>query len=293
MGFLLCRRGPGWVLVGALALISCGNIKRHEPKQASSQDLRLELLREELRAKRGELALASDPDSGWPSATDCDALLWAGLAAAAGAPTRLALAEYSPGELHRRPRPPCWDGEDRGSKSSISRDMLTGYLWGVWRARDVGAAQRLAAYGEAHDWVMGGGDRARTDLRGNLKGLLGRMLHALGGGSPEYRFLPSFYLPGGKDYERHLAVLGILLQGEVAGAIGTDLLAVLKINAEGSAEDALFQAARGVYTGDQSAALDLLLNTDYVAPSYVRHAPAYRLVHWIFAADTVVRSFDL
>jgi len=295
MGFPFVPRGPGWAFLGALALVvSCGQIPRHKEKPATPRDERVELLLARLEGERLELAAASDPFTGWPSATDCDGLLWAGLAAAAGQSVDLELAEYSPGEMHRRPRPPCWDGEDKGSKSTISRDMLTGYLYATWRRKDGHAAQRLAEYGERHDWVMGGGDRSRTDMRANLKGLLGRMLAALTSDRPEYRFLPALYVPGGADYERHIAVLGVLLQGEVAGGIQHDMFLTLKGNAEDNPQDALFQAAYGVYTGDMGPALDLLLNPAYAPPKYVRGAEeVYKLVHFVFAADTVVRRFQI
>lgn len=276
----------------AFGIAAC-NVGRHEPKAASPRDERLEALRLRELEVLADLAAASDPATGWPSAVDCDALLWAGLAAAAGAPVTLAAGEYAPGEMHRRPRPACWtpDGGDQGSKSAVSRDMLAGYLWGVWRAGDVGALQRLAAYGEAHGWVMGGGDPFRTGMGTNLKGLLGRALARLGGGLHEWRFLPTTYLPGGKDYEQHLAVLGLLLEGEVKGALTDGELAVLEAVTGAAADDALFQAARGTYDGDMARALDLLLDPAYAPPSYVRGSAAYGYVHWLFAAETVLRRF--
>jgi hypothetical protein len=281
-------------LAAAFVVVSCNAGKRHEPKPASpSQDWRVgALLARELDVTN-ELAAASDPDTGWPSAVDCDALLWAGLAAAAGMPVNLAAAEYSPGEMHRRPRPACWtpDGGDQGSKSSVSRDMLSGYLWGVWGRGDLGAAQRLAAYGEAHAWVMGGGDPGRIGMGTNLKGLLARIIERLGGAASEHRLLPTAYLPGAKDYEQHLAVLGLLLEGEVRGGLYDGELNVLRAITEGAADDALFQAARGSYDGDMGRALDLLLDEAYVLPGYVRGAPAYGYVHWLFAADIVLRRY--
>ncbi|MES3012646.1 MAG: hypothetical protein V4750_02815 [Pseudomonadota bacterium] len=281
----------GHAIIIALGLLLSACDPRHEPKPATPYDGRVDALRERELVVLAELAAVSDSATGWPSAFDCDALLWSGLAVAAGVPVDLSLAEYSPGEMHRRPPPACWTSEgSQGSGSSISRDMLTGYLWGVWSRGDLGAMQRLSDYGESHGWVMGGGDPFRIGFGTNLKGLLGRMLKALGVGN-EWRLLPTAYLPGGKDYERHLAVLGILLEGEVSNAISDVELAVLEANADDSADDALFQAARGSYDGDMGRALDLLLDPAYVPPSYVRGHDSYRLVHFLFASEIVLRRF--
>jgi hypothetical protein len=285
-------RRNGHAIILLLALTACGH-ERHEQQPASPQvDPRVEVLAAAVEGWKAEVNAAADAGGGWPAGRDCDSLLWAGLARAAGADhVNLALAEYAPGELHRRPAPSCYDNGDQGSKSTVSRDMLTGYLLGVWRARDLGAALRLADYGEAHGWVMGEGDRARTEMRTNLKGILGRILHKLGGPSREYRFLPALYLPGGKSYEQHLAVLGILLGGEVSGDIGGDQLAVLNANASDSPEDGLFQGVRGVYTGDMGRALDLLTG-DYVCPGYVRGPEIACAVHRLFAGDVVLRQYS-
>lgn len=280
-------------LVAACCVIAQCNVgQRQSPKDASPRDERVDLLREKEVLVLAELADASDKATGWPSAVDCDALLWAGLAAAVGAPVDIAQAEYSPGEMHRRPRPPCWtpDGGDQGSKSSISRDMLLGYLWALWERADVGAMQRLASYGEEHSWVMGGGDPARIGMGPNLKGLLGRMLEKVRGGTRDYRLLPTTYLPGGKDYERHLAMLGLLLEGEVKGGLYQAELAALEAVADDH-DDALASAARGSYSGDMTRALELLLSDAYAPPSYVRGAAAYRHVHWLFAAEIVLRRY--
>lgn len=289
----------------------CGQLKRHAEQPASPRDDRVALLRTAAEAWRTEVNTAADTGGGWPAGRDCDGTLWSSLARAAGADhIDLGLIEHAPGRIDRRPKPSCLEDEDGNgnpdSGSSTSRDQLTGYMKARWRARDVGALERLAAYGEANGWVMGDGDAARTGLRTNLQGLLGRMLRELGGRAPrcgsfECRFLPPLYVAAGKDYERHIAVQGIELQGEVGLSglphtvteidINGDMLGVLNALAREAPADAKFQAVRGIYDGDMAPAMDLLLDDAYQCPSYVRPLPVYCIIHRLDAADTVLRRF--
>lgn len=290
-------------LIALLILTSCG-AKTVEPKTLSKN--------EELQARYEEKVRQAkevfDHDTGWPSATDCDGTLWAGLAYAAGIDTvRLQLAEYSEGEIHRRPSPPCWDGEDRGSATTVSRDMLNGYMWGMWRARNLDALRRLAGYGEAHFWKMGRPlDDGRTILTGNGIGLLGRMIKKLDGPDKIYRHIQPVFTKVSADYERHGLALGILLEGEVDQPVEPELLPrayeypgrysditenqsdLLEWLAAESPGDALFQAGHATYSGDYNKAVELLLDQNYKCPSYVRGSDNYCLVHWLFAAKLVL-----
>lgn len=249
-----------------------------------------------------------DQSTGWPSKDDCDGTLWAGLAYAAGIDTvQLSLAEYSEGEIHRRPSPSCWDGEDRGSPTTVSRDMLNGYMWGMWRAGNLDALRRLARYGETHLWKMGIPlDDGRVILTGNGIGLLGRMIKKLDGPDKIYRHIQPIFTQVDNDYEQHQLALGILLDGEVDQPVQPELLPVnyeypgrYQGISKGSAEllqwlvdqnpdDALFQAGNATYSGNYDKAIELLLSQDYKCPSYVRGSENYCLVHWLFAAKLVL-----
>lgn len=287
---------------GTLAL-SCGLLKLHKEKDGS-HSAETDALEVRFTKWQGELRNASDPETGWPSRGDCDGTLWAGLATAAGAGVRLDLAEYAPGVIHRRPFTPCWPDDTDGngkpdSATTISRDSLTGYLWGIWAQGNLGAAQRLADYGEANKWVMGLPTGANeVEMRFNLTGLLCRMVDKLSSGA-DFRWCaakPAVYVfPGDADYERHIMVLGILLQGEVAGGgpslidIDGEMLDRLEEAAGTDPRDALFAAALGVYTGNYEPALTLLNSDGYQCPSYVRGAETYCLVHKLFAASIVLK----
>lgn len=293
---------PKSILALVLTLLACSH-----PKHAEKEpDDDLSALEDKFEAKLAATAAILDPTTGWPAPLDCDGLLWAGKAAAVGLPTNVDLAEYAPGELHRRPPPSCWNETDGdvGSKSTISNDMVLGWLWAKWSLKDLAALQRLAAYGEEHNWQMGKplSQASRVVLKPNQIGMLGRMIHVLSNGadSRSYRHLFDSYLSVEADYERHLQALGILLQGEVEMEaldirlveISDQMLARLHELVDAEPQNPLFHAALARYTGDYDQAITLLLADDTPVPTYVRgdHVEALAAVEWLFAAGVVIRK---
>jgi hypothetical protein len=207
-------------------------------------------------------------------------------------PVRIELAEYSPGEIHRRPYKACYSNEqgDLGSKSTVSRDMITGYLACLIARKDTEALKRLAAYGEANNWIMGEPKAmiSRVLLSGNLVGLLGRTL-----GDKPYKHLPTSYLPVAEDFERHVQVQGILLQGQVSDTITPEMLSRLSEHANHSPENPLFQAALGKYTGNQQTTINLLLS-EPPCPGYARgkRPDMYCQIGWLQAAKIVLEGVE-
>lgn len=139
------------IILTILLLTGCRYVTKHESKQHDGVDL------SDLKAKYAlvyqEVENGSDDTTGWPSTQDCDSLLWAGIACSVGLPVQIDRAEYNPGEIHRRPEKLCYSDElgDIGAKSTISRDMLTGYMSCLWTRKDLAAFQRLADYGDKYD----------------------------------------------------------------------------------------------------------------------------------------------
>lgn len=282
-------------------LLNCGFFTKHKEKDVSTTPKSQELSEMYTEALK-QYAIDADPLSQWPDIVDCDATLWAGEAAAAGTAVQLNLAEYPEGVLNRRPFHACWTPKngDQGSKSSISRDQFSGYLWGLWVTHNLAAAQRLADYGQANNWVMGGPSERfyEVDLGTNLTGLLCRMIAKLSNGADkrECAKLPIVFLPVGADYEHHTQVLDVLLLGEIeSGLMGAALdingnaLDRLKEAVDSDRNDALFSAALGVYSGDYDRAINLLSSKDYAYPSYVRGSEMYKQVHWLFASYIVLK----
>lgn len=221
-------------------------------------------------------------EDGWPTKQDCDGTLWAGLACLSGVDVKLSLAEHSPGHLERRPERSCYPAD---SKSTISRDMLTGYIGCAYKKKDLAALERLADYGEGHNWQMGEPASAVGDvyLDTNLQGILARFAMALGGrerANWRSEFVP---VPVTPDYARHVQMIQIYLHGLEHGSITALAMEVLKNNVRSDEDDAFFQALKGRYTGDFDKFTELVSNPNYTYPSYVRGAEQYKDVHLLFA----------
>lgn len=281
-----------------LLLTSCATKGIIAPPPIPSTSV--EALRVAYEAKKIEAQKVFDKETGWPSATDCDGLLWAGLAKAAGVATvRLEQAEFEPGHVYRRPKLPCWNTSGiHEAESTVSRDMVLGYLWGLWRSDDGDALKRLREYGESHDWVMGEPFPERLSdvlMNGNLIGLIGRMSCKMDKGCPWYKITGAVHSQETKDYVRHLSVLFALLNQEVGPLLGatTDDKKEIDWLYEQDPNDALMSAAYHMYEdGDFSESMRLLLSDSYSYPSYVRGSDSYPLVHWLFTAKLVLNNFD-
>ncbi|TXH10644.1 MAG: hypothetical protein E6R04_04745 [Spirochaetes bacterium] len=287
-----------------LFLAACA--KSNHDTVEPAEDARIEALEARYESLKSETAAALDPATGWPAPDDCDGLLWAGKAFAAGLPVQIDLAEYSPGELHRRPAPSCWDEKDGdvGSKSTISNDMILGWLWAKWSVKDLDALKRLAKYGEEHNWIMGSPTSmlSRVYLKPNQQGLLGRMIYALSNheDSRSYRHFFESYPAVSEDYERHLQALGIVLQGDVdmealeieLVGISDQMLDRLNDLVEAEPQNPLFHAALGLYTGDFDQAFTLLLDDASPVPTYVRghNVEVLAKVEKLFAMMLVIKA---
>ncbi len=291
-------------------LTSCGYFEKPSNTSAPTQSERRAELQQKFNSKLDDLKATSDQATGWPAPSDCDGTLWCGIAKSVGGACDLALAEYNPGEIHRRPEAlgECYSGHEGGT---VSNDMLLGYLAGMWAAQDLAPFERLAQFGEARNWTMGDGDATQTVLRPNGVGLLGRMLFALSNGAQDkvYRRLPPVFAGHVEDFEVHLRIEGIMLNGAVNaelaakgldGALGVtdvndDDLAQLKTLAEENPDDAMAQGAFDSFGGNQMAALDLLLSDEMPYPGYVRGTSAadtlmYQKVYWLRAASFVLEG---
>jgi hypothetical protein len=273
-------------------LVSCGINAKNKASDPSTP-AEIEMLRSAFEEKSAEYVQLTDATYGWPSLTDCDGVLWAGEACAAGLPVKISLAEYKPGEIHRRPAPACWNKTDGdvGSKTTVSRDSLTGYLACISETNDVPAMKRLAEYGEKNKWIMGSpGTEPRTWMQGNLTGLLGRMLEK-NGVKKSYSAISPNYLSVKADYERHIQALGIYLQGETSGGISDQMLERLEELRAVEPDNAFFAAIGSVYTGDPGPALGLLLDEETPRPTYVRGGAEENFArsHWLLASRILLK----
>ncbi len=318
-----------WLLI--LTLVSgCGYFESHDETEPSAVS-ELEEVKLRARAVKDEYLATADQATFWPDPMDCDGVLWAGVARAAGIKqVKIELADNPDGSIGRRAvgYPICWDGADKGSKSSTSGDMAQGRALAFWRDRDLGAAQRFASYGEAHQidlfglpaWILGAPypeEAGRVVLKPAMVGLVGRVIEALSNGDDlrSYRLTPSVFSAGGEDYQKALAVRGIVFFGEVDGSLGRgdqeapgrkpelppvetyqlsidgEMYKVLEQLASEAPEDPLFQAAFARYSGNYAPAYRVLLG-EMKCPSYTRGNKANCLANWLFAASLIVGSVE-
>lgn len=304
-----------------VAFLACGRLSEKPKDPTTPGQDQVDALQAEHDVRLAAYNADTTSQAGYPSLTDCDTVVFAGEACAGGAAVAIDQVEYSPGEVHRRPKKPagaCWldgdtDESNHGADTTNSRDTLTGYMACLWARQDLPALTRLAAYGEKNAFVMGRPlNDGRTVLGVNLTGLLGRMIYALSGGADDRGYALAFeaYPPAITDSGEHLLAVGITLQGAVAADIRdrglpldvsaialTDISPGMKSRLEELVRayptDYLFQSALGVYTGEFAEAVRLLLDPATPVPSYVRGASPemFERARWLYAARLVLNHF--
>lgn len=271
-------------LVTAFTSPACG---KEEPPVSDTLYSELEqLYAAKLTLLRNE---TKDHIAGWPTDSECDGALWAGVARAAGADwVDMSAALRPDGRPTRKPLRDCVTPDE--SATTTSNDMITGILLGLQEARDADSVHRLYTYGESHDWIMGTPEWyiSRVLLRPNGVTLMARIIYRLSGGERDYaiRLAPVVYGPVDGDYEGHLLLLSRIIEKKAGGPqYGASVAETLFAKAHPG--DALAQAVAGNYLGAA-----LLLTGDYKSPTYVRGDDIYHLVHWLLAARVTLDNIS-
>ncbi len=237
-----------------LFLSSCG---RHDSQDVDSNDL--SLLTDIVNVYKLQ-ANQVETVEGWIQPEDCDSALFNGLASMALPNINLKAAQVAAGQWHRRPAVlgNCYPNE---SKSEISRDMMVGIIWSIWRRRDLQAADDLLQYGRSNLWRMGEGQVQDTQEVPNFMRLLAEVIYQLGGSNYAERSLaPSLEVAGGTDYQRHLQVMFIALKGEVYGSLSEHDVSVLKHHVDEQAWNPLFYSVYHKYKDGDLSQLSSLLS---------------------------------
>lgn len=196
-------------------------VDEQEPKSRSGVELLAEKIAERCH-RADELRLPH----GWLVGDD-DGMLWSALEAArpcGETQANILAAEHpaDPGRFCRHPGPGCFETEGT-DRTTWSRDMGKGFQVWAWRTKNLGAVERHAAYGRAHQltrfpptWQMGTpiGD-GRVVYTPAMIGTHYEIQRALGGDDHTDRRWPNVYPTGLDDYQAHLQVLEILLRGEI------------------------------------------------------------------------------
>ena len=268
---------------------ACGQLGLMHPASPASAPLVAEL-QPTYDAALADYNIATATADGHPSLTDCDDTVWAGTACLGGAGVRMTDLEYpAPGELQRRPAATgtCWQPGVTGtqpSASTASRDDAVLYMACLVKQGDKPALGRFQTYVQANGGFFGQpADPNLTLMTPTLNAILAR---AISGGSAGV----DIEAPGVKDYQDHIEVEEVLLSTAVNGGANGWELALLESLAAEFPDDALFEAAKGVYTGDCQRAPALLLEKETPMPSYVRgdQAALFAKAWWLRAAALVL-----
>jgi hypothetical protein len=154
---------------------------------------------------------------GFIMSNHCDSLLFTSLASFGGMRgVDITKACDRDGKWHRRPIDnPCYPEH---SKSTISRDMLLGLLYFIYKDKNLTLAEDLWDYGIKNNWIMGDGDVSRIYMTPGLQATLAELIYFLGG--KNYRFarnMPQTWPKGLDGYQAHLQALHIGLRMMLVG----------------------------------------------------------------------------
>lgn len=192
----------------------------------------------------------------------CDSLLFSGLLGAAlPGEVKIDAAEQN-GQWFRRPAQDCQPSAGN-SHSTISRDMITGLMWHMWRNRQLDMANELMQTLQKNSYVLlGEGTPGDLVMTTTLIQTLAEMIFKLGG--PNYvaeRNLPAIFSPEDIGFVAHLAMWHILLRGEVFGSISSLEQLVIQTQVKRQPTNPLFVAASHRYSdGDFTEVNTLLMN---------------------------------
>jgi hypothetical protein len=205
-------------------------------------------------------------DYGWISGSECDAVTFNSLAAAAGIEGIDIFAAEENGKWYRTPAKSCL--EEAKSKSSCSRDNYVTLLHYLLTAKDLPAVERMIQHGEDTDWFVCDHDgstdgKSRVYITPQLQGLIYRLRYHLGGADHGKRLIGQVW-GSARGFEAHLQVLSIHLLGRMEGKIAPGSRDVVQAHRDRNPDNALFQAVASKYgDGDMMNAVNILLNDKY------------------------------
>jgi hypothetical protein len=251
-------------LIFLIFLTSCGTVfKKKETTSPTSQLILLE--------NKSALYVDLIQDEGHQDAqgfimtSHCDATLFSGLFAAARPDLLINIRAAASADLSQWFRRP---GQDCGSafgnsRSTISRDMMLGVFWYIWKAKDLEAAEILMEQLRTNFYQLEGqGTAGELLMTPALINTLAQLILALGGKRYSIELMFPAVFGKGVGYVSHLTAWHILLRGDMLGHITEAELDILEFHKNRNPLNPLFQAAYHKYVdGNQDKAIKLLLNS--------------------------------
>jgi hypothetical protein len=268
-----------------ISAIACGSKKDKKPPEP---DTRIEQLTSLFNDKKIEAESIRDPHNAWIVPNDCDGMLWSGKYASVDCGVDIEAAEVEPGRFDRYPQ--------MGTcRTSWSRDMGVAGLF-VWaykcNRRDV--LERHAKYGKKNNWVMGEPvDDGRPIYTPQMIGLLYQIIFKMGGDNDPNRVWPHIYPSGLDGYQAHLQMMAIWHRANHE-PISQTMYERIKEHYDRIPYNPFYAFMKGLYTGDMSTTIDLLLSPEMPMAGYVRCDEPHRckLAEWLFVTDEVLKWYE-
>lgn len=208
-----------------------------------------------------------DGPSGFIETDDCDSIHWTALRGVGRlVQANLEAAVEDNGKVHRRPLQldECYP---KHSESTISREaILYATIHSVY-FKDLDLLNRIWDYGKSHAWVMGDGVPSRTLFTPAAQAELARAIRFLGGAEHLQVNFPILRPSGLVDFEAFIAVMGVLLEGQIDGAISDESVALLKEQAARQPDNVVYAAMAARWAGGNLEVAERLLlsNPQYTA----------------------------
>ena len=231
--------------------------------------------------------LAMESQDGISSLTGCDSLLWGSLMHYSGVPVEID-SYRAENKWFRNPSHACYPDN---SRSTISRDQLTGLYYFILRESRLDLIEGLISYAEDHSFIMGEGSIASTHFTVNMLALAGRITYYLGGQS-KYRHYPLIYPPGTERYHAHLQLLGIILVHKIAGEIPSNFLDRIEEHYTRNPRNGLAALLHAIYSGIPLDDVQAILLDESLFPSDRLPTPSDRcgFYLWQYEADQLAHD---
>lgn len=237
----------------------------------------LTLLKDKSQRYIGLVSKYQDKD-GFIMSDKCDSLLFSGLLAAARPDLSINIkAAKKDGAWNRRSTHDCGP-KFKNSRSTISRDMMLGYMWYLYKSNSLNLAIELMDELKSNFYMLkGDGTPGELFMLPAYMNTLAEMIKKLGG--KEYNLellMPASFQSKPEGYVAHLTVWHIHLRGQILGEIPSKNKEILDFLTNKNPKNPLFVALQSHYSnGNQSEAIKLLMDTqewpNYKLPTTSNH----------------------
>jgi hypothetical protein len=252
---------------------------------------RLEELKKERSKLLWKIGNQVDQKTEWICHDDCDGFLWEGKFRSVSlmhSEFALSCAEGEKGKFYRTPSKDCYSKGKSGS--TWSRDMGVGFLWWVWRDRNITALHNHIVYGDRHNWKMGDGPLSRVQYTPQLIGLTCRVWNKITGEKRKDAKTPYIYSSGLRDYQAHLQCLVIALEAEINGKIPKVAWDRVKEHFFRKGSNPLYAVLQATFTGHGNHAFNACMKPQF--DTYVRGPKHCKDIEKLFAIDLLIRAME-